>query len=353
MLSFLKARWELFVVLILFIAVKIPALHFPFYWDESWSYAPGVKLMYLHGPSLMPNAIDLFYSRGHPLFFYAAAAAWMKIFGDSHIAQHAFALVISVCLIASVYEVCLKIFNKRTAIISLAILPLQVMFFVQSTFLLPEVLIGLLILLTLYFYTQGKYLLTFLFGSMLLLTKESGMVLGLVLGIYAAANLLNRKELISDRIKSVLSILGSGLVIGAFYLLQKKLNGWYLFPEHTRLILWDWGNFWNTFKYTLEVLFYHDMRYHLFHLLLLLAVITAVHFKDIKYATPLLPGYVIYVIAENKLMWLPDKVKFVLFLLSVAFTMYQLIMLSAAQSGTKTKFISLSSFFLIAYLSFS
>src|SRR6185312_16370159 len=108
MLQFLKTRWELLLVLSVFIILKIPALHYPFFADESWSYAPGVKLMYLHGPSLMPNAIDLLYSRGHPLLFYAAAAAWMKIFGVSHIAQHTFSLLISLLLIAAVYEVTLR-----------------------------------------------------------------------------------------------------------------------------------------------------------------------------------------------------------------------------------------------------
>ena len=99
MLQYLKTRWELFLVLAIFIAVKLPALHYPFYWDESWSYAPGVKLMYLHGPSLMPNAIDLFYSRGHPLLFYASAASWMRLFGDSHISQHAFCLFLSILVV--------------------------------------------------------------------------------------------------------------------------------------------------------------------------------------------------------------------------------------------------------------
>ncbi len=151
MLQLLKTRWELLIVLILFAIARWPALNYPFYIDESWSYAPGVALMYEHGPSLMPNAIDLFYSRGHPLLFYASAALWMKVFGASHFAQHAFALFISLLTLVAAHEVCLRLFNKTTANFALLIAPLQVMFFVQSAMLLPEMMITLLALLALYF----------------------------------------------------------------------------------------------------------------------------------------------------------------------------------------------------------
>ena len=353
MLQFLKARWELFIAMILFIAVKIPVLHYPFYWDESWSYAPGEKLMYLHGPSLMPNAIDLFYSRGHPLLFYALSASWMRLFGDSHVAQHAFCLFVSLLLLLAVFEVCLSLFGRQVARASLLLVPLQVMFFVQSTFLLPEVMIGLLGLLTLYCYVNGKYVFAWLCCSALLLTKESGMVMGLVLGMHAAANLLNVKEPVTTRVASFLSMVGAGIVIVCFYLLQKKLNGWYLFPEHTGLIVLNWNIFWNKFRYALDVLFGFDMRYQLFHLLLLLAVITAVRVKDIKLAWPLVPGYLIYVIVEDKFLWMPRKILFVVFLVSLAITAWQMVNLSVSRTRPRTRFIYLGALFFAAYLCFS
>src|SRR5271170_3215814 len=96
MAEFFKNRWVLFLVLIVFILCKIPHLHYPYYWDESWPYAVAIRDMYLHGVSLMPTAIDPELSRGHPLFFHAIAAIWMHIFGNSHISMHSFALTISV-----------------------------------------------------------------------------------------------------------------------------------------------------------------------------------------------------------------------------------------------------------------
>jgi 4-amino-4-deoxy-L-arabinose transferase-like glycosyltransferase len=353
MLQFIKTRWELLIALAIFIAIKIPALHYSFYLDESWSYAPGVKLMYLHGPSLMPNAIDTFYSRGHPLLFYAAAAAWMRLFGSSFVAQHSFSLVISLLLIVSVYEVSLALFNKRAALISLLLLPLQVIFFVQATMLLPEIMIALLSLLSLYFYVRGRHLYTFLCAAALVLTKESGMVMGLVLGVHATINLLAGKQPMRERLKGFLSLFAAGLLIGAFYLLQKHQNGWYLFPEHINMLAWDWHVFWKKMRYSMEVLFYNDYRFRFWQLLLLLAVVVAIHTRDLRYATPLLPGYLIYAVAEDRFSWMPRVLLLAIMFLSLIYAAYQLIHLSGISNVTTRKFIYLSVFFFIAYLLFS
>jgi 4-amino-4-deoxy-L-arabinose transferase-like glycosyltransferase len=353
MLHFLKTRWELLLTLCIFTVLKIPALHYPFFSDESWSYAPAVKLMYLHGPSLMPDAINISASRGHPLLFYALAATWMKIFGTSHVAQHAFALCISLLLMITVYEVCMKLFNKRTAVISMLLLPLQVIFSVQSTFLLPEIMIALLALLTLYYYCKEKYLYTFLCCTALMYTKESGMVMGLVLGIHATISLFNKKEPLNCCVKQFLSVFLSGVLIGVFFLMQKRLNGWYLFPEHTGMITLDWAIFWKKIQYSTEVLFYLDYRFRLFQLLLLLAIIVSIHLKDIKYATPLTSAYLIYAVVEDRFSWLPRKVLMAVMLLSLLYTVYLLIRLSAIKQQATKRFIYLSVCFLAAYLVFS
>jgi 4-amino-4-deoxy-L-arabinose transferase-like glycosyltransferase len=353
MVRLLTTRGTLVFGIILFIALKISALHYPFYWDESWSYAPGVKLMYLHGPSLMPNAIDQFYSRGHPLLFYASAAAWMKIFGASHFSQHSFALFISVLLIIAMYEVCIRLFNKRVAVISLFLLPLQVIFYVQATFLLPEMMIALLSLLSLYFYVKGRHKLTILSLTALLFTKESGMVLALVLGIHAFFYLFNKEERRRARAKKFLSVALPCMLIGIFFLLQKRLNGWYLYPEHTGYIQLVRHVFWYKFMYALDTLFAHDNRIRLFQLLLLLCVIVAVHLREIRYAAPLLTAYLIFITVDNRFHWVPRKALFLLLMGSFFYAIRQLIHLSDTRTKQKTQFIYLGTSFLFSYLVFS
>ena len=351
MLRLLKSRWKLLIGLILFTIARLPVLRYPFYWDEAWSYAPGIKLMYLHGPSLMPNAIDVFYSRGHPLLFYAAVAGWMKIFGESHTAQHAFSLLISLCTITAAYEVSLRLFNKRIALFTLILLPLHVMFYVQSTFLLPEIMVALFSLVTIYFYVTGRSILTFICCTALMLTKESGMVMGLVLGIHSLYSLANKEEDFKNRLANFLALSAAGVAIGFYFLLQKKLNGWYFYPEHTGYIQLDTKLTWTKLIYALDIVFNHD--YHLFHLLLLLAIVVAVHLRDIRYAVPVLPGYLMYVTIEDKFSWLPRKFLFAILLASLAFTTYQYVQLSGIVSKVRTKFIYLSVLFICAYLAFT
>ncbi len=348
----IKNRLFLFFVIIAFIVLKIPALHYPFYWDESWSYAPGVKLMYLHGPSLMPNAIDLFYSRGHPLLFYAAAATWMRAFGDSHISQHSFALFISILCLITIYEITLRLFNKRVAILSLLLVATQVTFFVQSTFILPEIMVAWLCLLTLYFYSANKYLLTFISCSALLLTKESGVALSVILGTHASWSLLDKKSNLKNRIRHFCSVAGAGVVIAAFFLLQKKLNGWYLFPEHISLIDLSWNMFKGKMRFCTEIIFAQQYRIYLFGGLMLLSLITAAYKRNIQYAYIFILGSLLLLFGGEYYGFITRRLLIPFVFAVFVYTIYKSTKLIDT-NPTGKKFLLLSVFFLGAYLSFS
>jgi len=352
MIEAIKDRWLLILVLFVFIIFKIPHLHYPFFWDESWSYEPGVKLMYLHGPSLMPNAIDTFYSRGHPLLFYAAAATWMRLFGDSHISQHAFSLFISVLLIISMYEVCNKLFNKRVAVLSTLIICVQVAFFVQASFVLPEIMVALLVLLTLYFYVLEKYILTFLFCTALLYTKESGVVLGLILGIHSFINLFNKQKLPQQRLKQFLPILCSGVAITGFFLLQKHLNGWFFFPGHIGMMTWEWGAFYGKVAGCLDFIYFRDYRSHLFLFFLTLSLAAAINFKNIRYAAPIIPAIVIYVIVQESFPFIPSKLLFAFLVVSFLVGAYLFVTSDEYSNSKQRTFIYLAFAFIVLYLCF-
>nr|HMU05546.1 hypothetical protein [Saprospiraceae bacterium] len=92
-------QWYLIAVLIYLLfwtLLRAQYIDIPFYWDEAWVYAPGIRHMMDSGPSLLPDAIPEFYSRGHPLLFYFLGGIWLKIFGTSFVAYHTFPLTISV-----------------------------------------------------------------------------------------------------------------------------------------------------------------------------------------------------------------------------------------------------------------
>ena len=192
MADFIKNRWVLFLVLIIFMICKLPSLSYPYYWDESWPYAPAIQAMYHHGISLSPSAIDPELSRGHPLFFHAIAAAWVNIFGSSHLSMHSFALTISLLFLIAIYETGLRLFNQRVAVMGVLLVATQVCFFIQSSFVLFEVLVAFLCFLSIVLYSRDKYFLTALCLCLLFYTKESGLIAGFVLGMHALIGLFNK-----------------------------------------------------------------------------------------------------------------------------------------------------------------
>ena len=353
MIQTARDRWFLLVVVLVFIIAKLPFLHYPFFWDESWSYEPGLKLMYQHGPSLLPNAIDVQYSRGHPLLFYASAAAWMRLFGDSNTAQHSYALCIAVLCLITTYEVCLRLFNRRTAEIGLLLVATQVIFFVQSTMLLPEVLIAWLSLLTLYCYASGRYMGTLLACTALMLSKESGMVMGLTLGIHAFAKLFDRGVAIQQRLRNIASVGVPVIVIVLFFVLQKKLNGWYLFPEHTGLMDWSWNIFIGKVRFCAEVIFYHQQRNIIYILLLAASAAAAIRSRDVRLAFPLVIGLLMYIYIGSYMGYISRKLFTPAIFAGLIYTFYLLSRADNTATKKQRTFLLITSCFLVVYHIFS
>ncbi len=291
MLDFLKSRWFLFLVLVVFVALKIPCLHYAYFWDESWPYAVAVKAMYNHGISLMPNAIDAEISRGHPLLFHALAAGWMHLFGSSYTAVHCFPLVISVLMLISIYEAGLKLFNQRVAMMALLMAAIQVTFYVQATFLLFEVMVALLVFVSLYFYARDKYVLTALCLTALFYTKESGLMAGFVLGMDALIGLFKKGVVRRVAVSRFLSVAVPCVLIVGYFIVQRYVRGWFLFPFYGNLIVNKWSLFIYNFRAgPISAEFLKDKRYFYFIIVMAVAVIAGVKNKKPGYAAYFRPG---------------------------------------------------------------
>ena len=229
----------LLLVLILVCIIKFPHLFLPHYWDEAWSYSPAVQFMYENHLSIIPGALPSDLSRGHPLLFYFLSAGWMRIFGPSLFSKHTFALCVSLIYLISIYFIVRKLFSSRAGIMAAIFTACQALFLAQSSMLLPEILLSLLTLWTLYSYLEKKKLLFVLSGSLLILTKETGIILLIVVAIWDILSYLIRSNLKSGFRKQLkwtilLSIPFLIFVLHLFF--QKKVFGWYLFPEHISMI---------------------------------------------------------------------------------------------------------------------
>ncbi len=356
MAGFFKNRWFLFLVLTVFIICKIPHLYYPYYWDESWPYAVAVKDMYKHGISLMPSAVDPELSRGHPLFFHAVAATWMNVFGSSPLAMHSFALTISILFLISIYEAGLKLFNQRVAMISLVLIAAQVVFFVQSSFVLFEVLIAFLSFLSLYFYVRDKYFLTALCLTMLFYTKESGLIVGFILGLDALVGIFNTKNHFRIRIFRLLSIFIPCVLIAVFFLIQKHLRGWYVFPLYSEIIEHSWKAFWYKFRMAcVRDAFYENHKFYYFLLLVVLSVVAAIKNKSLKYLAIFLPAIIIYYFVDDMRAGriLPSIPFFILFVLSVFYFLYVFSGSVFFAFSNQRRFIVLTGLFILCFLCFS
>lgn len=356
MRNFFKSRWVLFLILIIFIICKIPHLGYAYYWDESWPYAMAIKEMYTHGISLVPDAIDPELSRGHPLFFHAAAAAWMKIFGASHVAMHSFALCISLLFLTTIFEAGVRLFDRNVAVLSTVMVALQVMFFVQSSFVLFDMLVAFLAFLSLYLYAKEMFAATAICLSVLFYTKESGLIAGFVIGVHALASLTDRKTSMGVRLKRLASIAMPCILIGIFFLLQKYIHGWFIFPLYNDLIEHKWEMFWYRFKVLSAAnTFSLHMRHYYFLPLLTMAVLTVAKTKNYRHLIVFFPALAIYYCTDDMRSGriMPGVPFFIVLIFSIIALLYVTIKERYYASLHQQRFMILLCSFVFCFLVFS
>ncbi len=229
----------LLLIIVILIILKIPHLNLPFFWDEAWSYAPAVEKMYQAGPGLLPGKISDWYTRGHPLLFYFLSSLWIKIFGTSLIAVHSFPLLLSVLLLINIFYLGKIIYNETLGLISVLLFFVQSIFIAQSAMLLPEILMALLSVLTIIGYLTKKPMIEIIFGSLLVLTKETGIVLILCILLHRLILyfLIERKNIHFFKFAKQL-ILSSipVLIIIIFFIIQKIKMGYFFYPEHLGML---------------------------------------------------------------------------------------------------------------------
>jgi len=250
----IKNNIVLFIAIVSFLIVKIPHLFLPFSWDEAWSYFPAIIELAKSGPSILPGKISIFFSKGHPLFFYFLNAVWIKIFSFETWVVRTLPLIFSIITIITLYFLGTKYFSKKTANYTVIIFSSQSLFLAQSTLLLPEVLLTLLLLLSFHFFLSNKLGYYAFFASLLVLTKETGLVFafgfGLFIFIESLKNSWNRK------VYKNLFIMTIPLVVFLIHLLLNFISyNTFFFNEHIDLIDLNFDNIRRVVKSSNAILF--------------------------------------------------------------------------------------------------
>jgi hypothetical protein len=252
------------VYLLFWILIRAQYLDMAFYWDEAWVYVPGIRHMADAGPSLLPDAIPEYYSRGHPLLFYFLGSIWIKIFGTSYIAFHSFPLFISTILLLVTFFTVKEWTNGLIGLVVIVLLSVERNFFNEAGNVLPEIMIALFFVLSVRYFLKERYFLYFIYASLGILTKESGIVIPIALlllnflslSITSPTNLLTKVE-----IRKKILILSPLSVFLLFMLIQYAYKGWFLFPEHTNMMLKKSAEFVHKFNVIFYWLFEEGKMY--------------------------------------------------------------------------------------------
>lgn len=279
--AFLKKNNErfydaLFVFLIVaFIIFKFNDLSLPYFWDELGVYSQAADYQFQHTISLMPNSVPDELSRGHPLFFTLINAIPLRLFGSHVFVAHVFNLCIATLLLVVFYLKISKHFKRLSGFSATTILVVQPVFLAQSALVIPEIMVSLFAFLALVFFYEEKYLLYVLFGSLVVLTKESGLVVPCAALTYCLFKLVVSKEDHSKFafVKLLVAVVPL-LVFGIFLLIQKQQNGWYFFPEHYDNIVISFKIIRKQFSGFFDFVFYAQERYWWLKILLIAIVIS-------------------------------------------------------------------------------
>ncbi len=234
-----SCKWNTVTVcicILILVLIKVPDLHLPYYWDEAWSYAIALNEMFTHKITLLPSQVNQEIFKGHPLFFYAMTSSYAKVAGISPFYMHSWMLLLTCIGIFSFYKIVGSLYGSSVALFASVFLIFQEIIIVQSSFLLPELMIAFLSMFSFYYYIENRFWGYILFGTLLVMTKESGVIAILAVCLHAAAVMLFRKEWSANSLKRLFFCSVPLLVFTLFIFLQKLKCGWYLFPEHVSLM---------------------------------------------------------------------------------------------------------------------
>lgn len=222
-----------FVTAIALVIFKIPQLALPAYWDEGFPYVYGIRYLADHHLTMLPDGMPALYSTGHPTLFYFLSAAWMRLSGTGIAAAHVFPLLISVVLLFAVYRFGKTFVSPWGGAIAAFLLASRTIFITQSGFLLPEMLVALFTILALQSWLQKKKGGYILWASLLLLTKEPGLVLIAVLGLIDLTEAFRDKEQSWKKKIAGLALTAAPVIPAIlFFVIQRVQMGWFFFPRH-------------------------------------------------------------------------------------------------------------------------
>jgi len=289
----LEKHLILILSLALIIVLKIPHLFLPYSWDEAWSYYPAILKMVENGPGIIPGAIPILSSKGHPLLFYFLTSGWITLFSVKIWVVRLFPLIVSLLSVTTLYHLATRHLSKKVANYSVMIFSVQALFLAQSTLVLPEVMLTLFLLLSLHFYLSENFYLSEKIGlyvisaSLMVLTKETGLVFAFGFGVFFLIQ--NLKNCLQKESLRTIGMLFIPLIVFLVHLLLNyRAFHTFFFNEHLELMKFDFVEIKRILKSATAILFTLQGRNTILFASILSLVIILARKQKIQHGTILL-----------------------------------------------------------------
>lgn len=216
------------------VALVLPPLDTPYWWDEADVYVPGAKWVAENDLVVTPGVFPDDYSRGHPILLYWLAGAAFRAFGTAPTVGHLVALPFAALALAFVYLLGATLFGRAAGFAAAAVLACTPMFLSMGAFLLPEMPLTALAAASLFFHARRRYLACAIAGVLAVWVKETGIFAALAIAGAEVLVAWNHGTLrrASPRIALLFSPL---LALALFFVWQKAYAGYYVFPHHANL----------------------------------------------------------------------------------------------------------------------
>ena len=210
------------IILINFLS-RLPFLNLPAYSDEM-AYFFASRKVFLNNF----NPFIEFWSYKPPVFFLLTSLMY-KWFGVSRWAGRLIVGLFSSLGIFLTYLLGKKLFNEKIGFWAAVLLFINPLYFTQGSLYHLEIMVTVFFLLILYCYFCEKWIWYILLAGLLVLTKETNVLIIISIAIYDIV--INFRRFKADKIISRAGLILSPIILFVIWMLMNKLFlDWYLWP---------------------------------------------------------------------------------------------------------------------------
>jgi 4-amino-4-deoxy-L-arabinose transferase-like glycosyltransferase len=207
------------------IALKLPVLHTPYYWDEAFAYFnPSLWLSSHEFVDAFPgrHPAEMFF--GHPPLLYLIMACLFKVFGHAPVVAHVPIIMFAAMGVLYTYKLGDLLFGRDIGIGAAVVLFSSPLYFTQSGMFLGDIPVAACSVATVYYYLRNNSFRYLLLGTSAVLIKEHAALLILILVLYDHFNLSGQVVTLRRKFIHAFPL----CILGIFFLLQKLLTGRFL-----------------------------------------------------------------------------------------------------------------------------